>query len=193
MHKETKKLDASISDGSWKKGVGLYADRHWNHCFALLHTPDVKVWWQENFKDHAVLITAGARTVSQFLSGDANISSGSSSYHPSSGIDAAPDGNSGKRARIANPTKPNKATGPKIDVEEMLACKQFNNGQCPGDVGQVCPKNDRLCHKCSQCGSKKHGISDCPQKMARNKAKGIQGAPWKNKNGEGGGKKGAKW
>ena len=67
LHKETKKLDASMADGTWKQGVGLDTDRPWNHCFELLQTPDVKVWWQENFKDHAVLVVIGARTVSQFF------------------------------------------------------------------------------------------------------------------------------
>ena len=190
---ETKKLDASIADRSWKQGVGLDSDRPWNHCSALLHTPEVKVWWQENFKEHAFFISVGARNVSQYLAGDANISSSSSSHHPSSGIDAAPDGNSGKRARIAEPTKPGKATGHKTIMKDLQACKQINNGQCHGDAGQICPKSNRLCHKCSQCGSIKHGASECPQvRKVSGKEKATQGAPWKNKNGKGGGKKGGR-
>ena len=42
LHKETKKLEASMLDNTWKKGVGLDADRPWNHCFGLLHTPEVE-------------------------------------------------------------------------------------------------------------------------------------------------------
>ena len=190
LHKETKKLDASMTDGSWKKGVGLDTDRPWNHCFALLHTPEVKVWWRENFKDLAVLITVGARTVSQYLAGDANISSSSGSHHPSSGNDAAPDGNSAKRAKMAEHSKPGKDNR----LKELQACNGFNKGHCQGEAGKVCPKSGRFCHKCSQCGSFKRGVMDCPQssKKVIGKDKATQGAPWKTKNGKGGGKKGGR-
>ena len=33
LYRETKKLDASMADGTWKEGVGLDADRPWKHCF----------------------------------------------------------------------------------------------------------------------------------------------------------------
>ena len=44
LYRKTKKLDASIANGTWKEGVGLDADRPWNHFFSLLLTPEVKVW-----------------------------------------------------------------------------------------------------------------------------------------------------
>ena len=115
-----KKLEASIADGSWKEGVGLDANRPWNHCFSLLLTPEVKVWWQENFKDHTILIITGARSLSQYLSGDARISTSASIHHPSSGSDGAIDGNSGKRAKINDQPEPSKK---KAIPKNMQACK----------------------------------------------------------------------
>ena len=43
LHKETKILEAAMTNGTWKKGVGLDTDRPWNHCFALIGTPEVKM------------------------------------------------------------------------------------------------------------------------------------------------------
>ena len=59
LYRETRKLEASISNGTWKAGVGLDMSRPWNHCFSLLLTPEVETWRQENFKDHTVLILTG--------------------------------------------------------------------------------------------------------------------------------------
>ena len=143
LHKETKKLDASIRDGSWKEGIGLDADRPWNHCFGILHTPEVKMWWQENFKEHAFFISVGARNVTQYLSGDASVCSSSSNHLPSVGIDAAPDGNSGKRARIEDQSKPSKSVGLKV-LKELQPCGKFNAGYCQGGAGKVCPKNEHF-------------------------------------------------
>ena len=130
----------------------------------------------------------GSETLSQFLTGDANISNSSSSHHPSAGSDAAPDGNSGKRAKITDPAKPGKD---KAKVKDLHVCKGFNNGQCQGEAGKVCPKCDRHCHKCVQCGSLKHSVLECPQKGTK-EIQAAQGAPWKKQNGKGGGKKGGR-
>ena len=59
---------------------------------------------------------------------------------PSAGVDAAPDGNSGKRARIEAPSKPSKL-GLKV-LKGLKPCNGFNHGRCHGDAGKVCPKND---------------------------------------------------
>ena len=67
LYRETKKLEAFIPNGDWVKSVGLDTDMPWNHCWSLLFTPDVKVWWTENFKDRTTLIIIGARIVSQLL------------------------------------------------------------------------------------------------------------------------------
>ena len=85
LYRETKKLENSMNNGTWAKGVGLDMDRPWNHCWWLLSTPEVRMWWSENFKDHAILIITGARTVSQYLAGDAKISGHASGHLPTSG------------------------------------------------------------------------------------------------------------
>ena len=193
LHKETKKLDAAIKDNTWKKGVGLDADHPWNHCFSLLHTPEVESWWYKNFEKQALFISVGAKSVSSFLSGDASVCSSSSSHLPSVRGDAAPDANSGKRARTEPPSNPGKA-----GLSKMNACKGFNNGTCNGNAGIVCPSRDNVVHKCSQCGSMKHSAVDCPQKS--NKAPKVlaindkphNGAPGNKESKGGKGKKGGK-
>ena len=191
LHKETKKLEAAVLDNTWKKGVGLDADHPWNHCFGLLHTPEVESWWYKNFEKQALFISVGAKSVSSFLSGDASVCSSSNSHMPSVGGDSAPDSKSGKRARIEPPSNSGKA-----GLTKMNACKGYNAGTCNGSAGMVCPKNNHVCHKCSQCGSLKHSLVDCPQKSHKGPKvindKPHNGAPWKKESKGGKGKKGGK-
>ena len=191
LYRATKKLDASIANNTWVEGVGLDLDMPWNHCWSLLLTPEVKVWWTENFKDHTTLIITGARTISQFLSGDAKISGHASGHLPSAGGDAPHDGNAGgKRAKINEQNKPGTE---KVKAKDMLPCKGFNSGNCSGEPGKVCPRNDHVIHKCSKCNSGKHSVFVRPQ-LTQKKAKAENSqsvAPWiKKPRGKGGGKKG---
>ena len=129
LYRETKKFEASIANGTWVKGLGLDMDRPWNHCWSLLLTPEVNIWWTENFKDHTTLIIKAARTVSQFLSGDAKISGHASGHLPSAGGDAAYDGNTGgKRARISDQRKP---ANDKVKAKDMEACNGLTQDTAP--------------------------------------------------------------
>ena len=185
MYRETKKLDASISNGTWKEGVGLDMARPWNHCWSLLSTPEVKMWWTENFKDHAILITTGAKTVSQYLAGDAKISGHASGHLPSSSGNVQHDGNTGSQRQ------------PRVDkvkAKELQIRKGFNAGNCSGEPGKVCPRSNKFIHKCSHCNSGKHSVLDCPQKQSKKKSGPPHSdAPWSKKpKHKGGGKQGGK-
>ena len=82
LYLETKKLEASISNGTRVKGIGLDMDRPWNRCWSLLLTTEAKEWWAEDFKDHTTLILTGVKSVGQFLAGDANITGNYNDHLP---------------------------------------------------------------------------------------------------------------
>ena len=189
LHKETKKLEASMLDNTWKKGIGLDANKPWNHCFSLLHSPEVEAWWSKNFEKQAMFISVGVRSVTSYLSGDASVCSSASSHMPSVALDVAPDANSGKRARTEPLSKAVKA-----DLVKLTPCEGYNIGRCEGQAGKVCPKNSQSCHKCNQCGSMKHSVLDCPQRSRKpTNDKPQNGPPWKkDSKGGKGGKKGGK-
>ena len=182
LYRETRKLEASIENCTWKQGIGLDTDKPWNHCWSLLLTPEVKAWWAENFKDYTTLIRTGVSSVSQFLAGDAKVKNKSSGLPSASSCDMLHDIDN-KPQRTPKHEKPQKLT----------PCKAFNAGHCSGEAGKTCPNNKSLVHKCSHCTSSKHSVLDCPQRQAKKKAANAhQQAPWSKKPNKGGGKGGGK-
>ena len=186
LYRENMKLEASILNNTWEQGVGLNTDKPWNHCWSLLLSPEVKAWWSENFKEHALFIVTGWKTVSHFLAGDANVSGTASGYIPSSGS------NGPQTANTPAPKQKDETGKHRQKAKDAIACPGFNAGTCPGESGKACPRNSKFSHICSRCKSVKHSVLECPQRQSKRKADQPHApTPWsKKQKSKGGGKQG---
>ena len=172
---------------------GIVVDFVQKKPFEYLWSLPEKQWWKDQFEDHAVMIALKAKTVDNFLGGDARIAANSAQHLASpawAGVEAyghggysiAPpaqsgpafvppaqigkgEGKGGKAAKgkAAAAVKP-----PVVKAAENIPanrCRGFNAGSC-NETGpkRTCPRNARCVHFCSTCGGK-HAATECPQKV----------------------------
>jgi hypothetical protein len=63
--------------------------------------------------------------------------------------------------------RPSRPANPKAKPQAADLCRDFNKGKCSPTGSSQCGKRPSSTHKCTHCGSHKHGATECPTQVKK--------------------------